>query len=605
MAWGRQPYLAAAVFLAASLALILASTWHSAPFWDEPTYISAGYYFLKTGDPSVIVGHPMVTKILAGALPYFVRPSLPANSVQLINESYVKFAYDFMYKSGNDATKLVFLARLPFVLLVALLGLLIFMWAKDLFGAWAGALSVFLYSFSPLILAYGGIALTDLPVSLFAFASSYFFWKFAVKGKKKFAFFSALAFGLALGSKLTTIYLVPIFAVLFAFMLLRGKKAPILVSRKPFYDPLRRPAINSLAQFVVLACMFIVISGAVLFVLYGFQFGTLSSGVPERYLPRGYDFVAKAFGENAAAAATFAAEKVPIPFPSFFAGYFVVGYASLNPAYHHYMLGKVYLAGDWRFYPLSLLLKTPLSFIILLGLAAFCLLRTRRDMISEAALLVPPAVFVLAFLPSSYNAGVRHLLPIFPFLFVFAGRLALVPSLFKSWKKAAVSVLLACLFLWYLLGSLLAFPYYGSYFNELVPKGHAAYYFVGDNLDAGENLNRLAAYLNANNISRVNLSYFGSADPAYYGINYDYMPSPFFQAWTPSYSPSAEGLPANFTEDCSARKGLVAVSAANLKGVYLLNRSCYSWLGGYKPIAVVGNTIFIYDFRDDSSMVVH
>ncbi len=223
----------------------------------------------------------------------------------------------------------------------------------------------------------------------------------------------------------------------------------------------------------------------------------------------------------------------------------------------------------------------------------------RKGVVSEAALLVPPAVFVLAFLPSGYNTTIRYLLPIFPFLFVFAGRLALLPSL-KNWKKLAVSLLLLCLVLWYLFGSLLAFPYYGSYFNELVPKGHASDYFVADNLDSGENLNRLAMYLRANNVSRVNLSYLGSADPAYYGIKYDYMPSPFFQAWTPSYSPGAEGLLANFTEDCSKRVGVIAVSAASLKGLHLLNKSCYSWLGGRRPVADIGGTIFIYDIRGDS-----
>jgi hypothetical protein len=79
---------------------------------------------------------------------------------------------------------------------------------------------------------------------------------------------------------------------------------------------------------------------------------------------------------------------------------------------------------------------------------------------------------------------------------------------------------------WYVLSSILVFPHYLAYFNELVggpDNGHR--YLVDSNLDWGQDLKGLKRYMDEQGIDRIWLSYFGQARPDYYGIRYNYLPS--------------------------------------------------------------------------------
>lgn len=73
------------------------------------------------------------------------------------------------------------------------------------------------------------------------------------------------------------------------------------------------------------------------------------------------------------------------------------------------------------------------------------------------------------------------------------------------------------------------------------------------------------------------------------------MPSPFFEPWVLGYAPLKEQLPANFSKDCSEKKGIVAISITNLNNVYRFNQTCFGWLREYQPVRKIGHTIFIYD----------
>ena len=89
-------------------------------------------------------------------------------------------------------------------------------------------------------------------------------------------------------------------------------------------------------------------------------------------------------------------------------------------------------------------------------------------------------------------------------------------------------------------------------------------------------------------IDRVHLSYFGAADPDYYGIQYDWMPSYY--------------LPDDYlVKNVEVKRfkmpetGVVAISATNLQGVYFSDQKFYSWLKRRNPIDKVGYSIFIYN----------
>ena len=137
---------------------------------------------------------------------------------------------------------------------------------------------------------------------------------------------------------------------------------------------------------------------------------------------------------------------------------------------------------------------------------------------------------------------------------------------------------------WYAVGTLRVHPHYLAYFNELGGGPRNGYRLLVDsNLDWGQDLKGLKAWMDARRVSRIKLSYFGSADPAYYGIDAENLPG---------YSAPH---PVRVTRE--VRPGdLVAVSATNLQGVYLdaADRPLMERLRRLTPIDQVGYSILIY-----------
>src|SRR5205814_767118 len=78
-------------------------------------------------------------------------------------------------------------------------------------------------------------------------------------------------------------------------------------------------------------------------------------------------------------------------------------------------------------------------------------------------LAAPTLVYLIFAMLSRLNIGVRHLLPIYPFLFVLIGGCAAL-----IWKNGTVlkRCLLGAAAFWYALSCALTYPNYISFFNE-------------------------------------------------------------------------------------------------------------------------------------------
>jgi hypothetical protein len=150
--------------------------------------------------------------------------------------------------------------------------------------------------------------------------------------------------------------------------------------------------------------------------------------------------------------------------------------------------------------------------------------------------------------------------------------------------RAPGSVARGALALWYAGGTLSQHPYYLAYFNELDGGPRNGWRLLVDsNLDWGQDLKRLAEWARANHVESLKLSYFGSADPAYYGIEAEALPG-----YT---SPHAARITRQILPGDT-----VAVSATNLQGVYLdpEDRPLMEKLRGLQPVARIGYSIFVY-----------
>src|SRR5439155_320068 len=86
-----------------------------------------------------------------------------------------------------------------------------------------------------------------------------------------------------------------------------------------------------------------------------------------------------------------------------------------------FLLGRVSSAGWWYFFPVTFLLKTPVPLLVLLGIALATRRRHARPGRDELVLWLPVAIYAVVAVVRALNIGHRHLLPIYPFLFVAAG----------------------------------------------------------------------------------------------------------------------------------------------------------------------------------------
>jgi len=94
----------------------------------------------------------------------------------------------------------------------------------------------------------------------------------------------------------------------------------------------------------------------------------------------------------------------------------------MSDYYTSYLFGKIDPHGIWFYFPAAFAIKSTLPLLLLLGLAAGMIaagrLRCWREMLF---LTIPPAVHLAVAMSAGTNIGLRHILPMYPFLYVLAG----------------------------------------------------------------------------------------------------------------------------------------------------------------------------------------
>jgi hypothetical protein len=263
-----------------------------------------------------------------------------------------------------------------------------------------------------------------------------------------------------------------------------------------------------------------------------------------------------------------------------------------------FLLGKYSATGFHSYFPYAFLLKTPLPALLLI-LTSLILALARRPVgnRSLAFLIAPAGLYFAVAVCSHLNIGQRHLLPIYPFLYVLAGSLTLE---WARWQRSARFVTAALVLLGIAISCQIVFfplnhriwqkvaPHYLAYFNELAGgPGNGYKELVDSNLDWGQDLGSLKLWLDERKITgSIYLAYFGMADPRYYGILHYNLPGGC------SFEPQ-QGF------DVLKPGGLIAISATRLQGVNLSQEDRDAWrqiLEHSVPVDTVGYSIFIYKF---------
>jgi hypothetical protein len=244
-----------------------------------------------------------------------------------------------------------------------------------------------------------------------------------------------------------------------------------------------------------------------------------------------------------------------------------------------YLRGAYSETGWWYYFPAAFVLKTPVALLLLAAFGTAVILRRFRSV--APFLLLPMALVIAVAMTTRLNIGLRHILPVYPFVLLLAG--AALHALLSSRRAAAVAgaaALAAAIF-----EPVLVYPHTLAFFNVLAGgPAHGSKYLVDSNLDWGQDLKGLKRWMVQNGVARINLAYFGFADPKYYAIDCQLMPgSP---PWSQDDQIRLPQLP-----------GYVAVSATLLRGVYAtsaVERDFYARLARITPVATIGHSIFVF-----------
>jgi hypothetical protein len=200
----------------------------------------------------------------------------------------------------------------------------------------------------------------------------------------------------------------------------------------------------------------------------------------------------------------------------------VMAVADLTPSY---VLGKVYAHGVWFYFPIVIALKWTLGFACLFLLAVWAAVTGRLRRPRELLFLtVPPAVYLAVAIASPLNIGVRHILPIFPFLIVLAtGGVWSLILRDRRWSYAVAALLAA-----HIVSSVRAFPNYIPYANELWGgPSRTNRYLTDSNADWAQQLKAVKRYTDSRHITRCWFAYFATPFlmPADYGIPCKLLPT--------------------------------------------------------------------------------
>ncbi len=572
-----RPHLVAAVALALFAIFVLTDIATTSPTYDEPAHLVAGVSYLTTGDFRLNPEHPPLLKMIAAAPVLLMRIAFPGNasvreawamSVVNVNAEWSVGRHWFT----SDAP--FFRARVMILMLGIALGALIFLWSKELWGAWGGAISAALFALDPNFIAHSGLVTTDVGVSLLMFAAVYFFWRWHQRPALANAIAFVIAFALAQIAKFSAIVLVPIVIVLALRHRARIKRSALLIAAAA------------------------VATIAVIWAAYAFRWSAAADparaadeeaiaranpaqpelDAPES-LPHGYfptrdiveEWAAKKSGDRTATAKVplgfsrrlllFAAEKHLLP-EGYVFGMSWVG--SMSVFRVSYLNGQHSDTGFGSYFLWTTLYKTPLPSIALIA-AGLWLARKKAG----PFLFWPVVIYLAVTLTSNLNIGHRHLLPIFPFVYVACGSLSAVRGRAGRIACAALFASLIAIDAW-MHGRHL------SYMN--VPNGWTK--LSDSNFDWGQDLERLGTWLREHDVREpVNLVYFGTADPRWYGINArDLRNSSFPDPQVPGY---------------------FAISSADYLGIFFgpARRTYWSEYlerAGATPVDTAGSTIFIY-----------
>ncbi|MBL8295721.1 MAG: glycosyltransferase family 39 protein [Bryobacterales bacterium] len=402
---------------------------------DEPAHVAAGMEWLEKRAYQFEHQHPPLTRVVAALLPRLDGGHLWGRE-GMWNEGVA-----ILYRSGGYERTLT-LARAGNLVFFWVGCAVVYVWARRYFGPLPGACALLLFTLIPAVLGHAGLATTDMGLAAMVGAALLMTLVLLEKPTVWMGVLWGTCIGLGVVSKFS-------FLPFYPSCLAAGVVFHFWRTRKEGLGPPGKLVVPVLAG---LGVAFLLI-----WAMYRFSYG-----------PTPYGF--------------------PLPFPELFSG--IEQVRNHNRAGHPaYLLGQNSSDGFWYYYPVALMVKTPLAF---LGLAGMGLVAAWRSGRFHSLMPLAFSCGLLAFaVTSQINIGIRHVLPLYLMLAVLAGwGLARALKEESLWVKRLAMGLL----LWLGIASVWIHPDYIAYFNELTGDAPEEV-LVDSDLDWGQDVKRAGKYL--------------------------------------------------------------------------------------------------------------
>lgn len=505
--------------------------------YDEMAHMLAGYSHWATGSirlqpengilPQRWVAIPLV-------LDSQVTP--PAFEGPLWETSQVwPLGSEFFYAGDNDVPRMLLASRMMMATFSLAIGLLVFLWSKKLFGWVGGLTSLILFTFCPLMLSHSALATSDAFATFFFLALVGAWWR----QQQRLTLGRWLVSGLAAGGLALSKFSSPIAVFMILVMMAVGlfSASPIRVSLAGWsatvakrWQRLTVWSVSGLTQLLLVTLL--------IWAAYGFRFSPFPQGSQETYSER-WVLSVQSPGPIDHAIRIMREHRL-LPEAYLYGQAFVIHHAQARSAY---LNGQYDIHGWWWYFPFSMLIKTPLAVFAILSLAFAAVARRWRQVATSvngppwqaireslrrtAPLWVLIAVYMAFALTSHLNIGVRHVMPVYPALYILAGAVGLW---FVQRNKIAM-VLAGLGVIWLVHASLAIHPHYLAYFNSLVGGPSQGYRHLADSsIDWGQDLPGLRKWIADRGLDPkkspatspastgtgepVYLAYFGTGNPA-------------------------------------------------------------------------------------------
>lgn len=594
----KYHYIVAAVLLLCMFIMGIGSMKGDSAIVDEVAHIPAGYSYATKGDYRLNPEHPPLMKDLSGLALLPLNPRFPDDIgawTKDVNGQW-ESGWHFLYHDGNNADAILFWARLPILMTAIAFGIVLYVISRRLLGTLGGLVVLTLYAFEPNIIAHARFVTTDLGAAATFFMAIVGFYYWLRRPTWKRLLLATFLFALAQVTKFSAILLAPFFIGLIIWALLtkqNGKKW------------------QELWKTYVIGYILLGVGSLILIWLFYIPHVLFMSKETQDVLIRG-SLVNDMQKPLVSLLTAMNGNVITRALAQYFLGLFMV-FTRVAGGNTTYFLGEVTNQSFKWYFPVTYAIKTPLPVLIAIlgGIAAgiwglaktgFRGVFTRFSAYSRRHGLEVVGLAFIAFyscisITGNLNLGIRHLMPIIPFVCFVIGSVAtrLVRRVHQTW----FSIIAGGLLVVYALSTVLAYPNFVSYFNPLIGGGGNASKYVSDSsVDWGQDLKRLQTYINEHpEMGVVNVDYFGGADVRYYFCNRTFDANGDLIRSAKGYDCTGSRIK-EWHANYGLPHGYLALSETYLAndrwGAKLRGDRGYVDLYSMEPIAKVGNSIYIY-----------